>query len=87
MHGQFCCMPSREAGHLEKAKPRLALSRATQRGPNLSSLDEQLVRLVQLRNRIKLLECAGERVRQAPHRPGRKLRILRLEVQTMHLGQ
>src|SRR5215472_4305150 len=47
----------------------------------------QLSRRVELRNGIKLLECACKRVRQAPHCSRRELRILRLEVMAMDFGQ
>ena len=47
----------------------------------------QLCRCFELRHRIKLLEGAGKSVRQAPHGPGRELRILRLEVQAVDLAQ
>src|SRR5260370_24432370 len=41
---------------------------------------------LELRNRIKLFESTGERVRQAPHRSRSELLILRLKVQTVHLA-
>ena len=47
----------------------------------------QFGRRFKLWNGIELLERAGKRIRQAPHRAGRELRILRLEVQAMHFGQ
>ncbi len=47
----------------------------------------QLVRRLELRNRIELLESACERVRQARHRALRELRVFRLEVQPVHFGQ
>lgn len=47
----------------------------------------QLGRCFELRHRIKLLEGAGEGVRQAPHGPGREFRVLRLEVEPVDLGQ
>ena len=47
----------------------------------------QLGRCLELRHRIELLEGAGEGVRQAPHRPGREFRVLRLEIQPVDLGQ
>jgi hypothetical protein len=46
MHVQFCCMPIRESGHLEKASRVGRYHEQPNAGPNLSSLDEQLVRLV-----------------------------------------
>jgi hypothetical protein len=53
----------------------------------LSEKGAQLGRWLELRHRIELLEGAGEGVRQAPHGPGRELRILRLEIQPVDLGQ
>lgn len=47
----------------------------------------QIGRRLELRNGIELLERACKRVRQAPHRSRRKLRIFRLEVQPVHFGQ
>jgi hypothetical protein len=47
----------------------------------------QLGRRFELWNRIELLERAGKRIRQAPHRSRREPRIFRLEVQAMHFGQ
>jgi hypothetical protein len=47
----------------------------------------QLGRCLELRHGIELFECACERVRQAPHGPGREFRVLRLEVHSMDLGQ
>jgi hypothetical protein len=47
----------------------------------------QLGRRLKLRHRIELLEGAGEGVRQAPHRPGREFRVLRLEIQPVDFRQ
>jgi hypothetical protein len=41
----------------------------------------------ELRYRIELLEGAGKGIREAPHRPGRELRVFRLEIQPVDLGQ
>jgi len=47
----------------------------------------QLGRGLELRNGIELFESAGEGVRQASPGSRRELRVLRIEVQTMDLGQ
>jgi hypothetical protein len=47
----------------------------------------QLGRCLELRQRIELLEGAGEGVRQVPHGPGREFRVLRLEVEPVDLGK
>jgi hypothetical protein len=41
----------------------------------------QLCRRFELRYRVELLERAGKRVRETPHRPGREFRVLRFEIQ------
>ncbi len=41
----------------------------------------------ELGNGIQFLECAGERIRQAPHRPRRELLVLRLEIEPVHFGE
>jgi len=47
----------------------------------------QFGRRLELRYRIELLESAGKRVREAPHRPGREFRVLRLEIQPVYFGK
>ena len=47
----------------------------------------QLGRGSELRDRIELLEGAGECVGQTPHRTRREFLVLRLEVQPVDLGQ
>ena len=47
----------------------------------------QLGRSFELRHRIELFESACEGIRKAPHRPGRELRVFRLEIQPVDFGQ
>ena len=47
----------------------------------------QLGRSLELRHRIELLESACEGIRQAPHGPRRKFRVLRLEIKPVDVGQ
>ena len=47
----------------------------------------QLGRGLELRDRVELLEGAGEGIRQTPHRASREFLILRLKVQPVDLGQ
>jgi hypothetical protein len=47
----------------------------------------QLGRRFELWHRIESLERAGEGVRQAPHRSRRELRVFRLEIEAVNLGQ
>src|SRR5262245_53725464 len=56
-------------------------------GRQLSEKFSKLGGCLELRNRIECFESAGESVRQAPHGSWRELRVLRLEVVAMDLGQ
>ncbi len=56
-------------------------------GRQLRNERAQFGRGVELRNRIELLERAGEGIRQAPHGPGRELRVFRLKVELVDVGQ
>jgi len=53
----------------------------------LREKSSQLRRRFELGNGVQFLECAGERVREAPHRPRRELFVLGLEVQPVHFGE
>src|SRR6202158_4066251 len=50
-------------------------------------LTAQFRRRLELGNGVEFLECAGKRIRQAPHRPRRELLVLRLEVEPMDFGE
>ena len=47
----------------------------------------QLGRGFELRDRIELLEGAGEGIREAPHGPSRKFRVLRFKIQPVDFRQ
>src|SRR5260370_6864905 len=76
---------------LSKDEPPLA-SRLRKRGHPILGQQcvEEFSKLgcrLELRNRIKLFESTGERVRQAPHRSRSEVRILRLKLATVNLGR
>jgi hypothetical protein len=53
----------------------------------LSQKAAQFGRRFELRHRIKLLEGAGEGIREAPHCPSREFRVLRLEIEPVDFRQ
>jgi hypothetical protein len=71
--------PVRGDGHPEGAQPWLCWQ--------LCEKAAQLGCCLKLRDRIELLEGAGEGIREAPHGPGREFRVLRLEIEAVDLGQ
>jgi hypothetical protein len=72
----FLCHSSGDKPAVRALYSRQLCEKAAQLGPRF-----------ELRHRIKLLEGADESIRQAPHGSGRELRIFRLEMQPMDLGQ
>jgi hypothetical protein len=53
----------------------------------LRERSSQLGCRLELRHWVELFECAAKRVRETPHRPGRKFRVLRLEIQPVYFGE
>ena len=74
-------------GRAPSSETRFRTEPCSQSSGQLIEKLSQLRRCLELWNGIELLERAGKRIRQAPHGSCRKLRILRLEVQAVNLGQ
>jgi hypothetical protein len=53
----------------------------------LRERSSQLGCRLELRHWVELFECAAKRVRETPHLPGRKFRVLRLEIQPVYFGE